>query len=681
MQEHWLADEYTYSIFITAAHNAKDFESAKIAYCLARDRGKADVTVYNAFIKAAGQEGKFREEVLPAFEEIRSIADEVTYGSVIEAAGRIGEFEFAQEVFGEACSKGIANDFVCGNFIIAAGNTGHFKSSKKAYDLARAQATFDIIVYNAFIKIADQAGKFREEVLPAFEEIRSKADNITYSSVIEAAGRAGEFEIAQDIFKEACSKEKDDAFVYSNFIIAAGNTEHFKAVRDTYYLARKRKVANAVVYGAFIKIAGQSKEFKEAQLAFNEVCSEKKTDPAVYSCFIDAASIAEKFEIALEAFRDACANRKANAATYGSIIKAAGRVGKFATAQELFKEACAKGMFNIYTCNCFIIAADNTGNFKEAHDLLQIVRDDKVADDVIQSIFFKVLVQNGHVEEAIPLFKEIHPDFNENITYVDLHGFNFAEARIACELLFKDKERTKNITLVIGRGSHSDVPGESVVRDVVISYCTTAGIRFKKGIGRIYCLCEQTSLKNVSEPGSQKEKDVGERLTEGEESREIDVRDEKSGDERLSLSGRDVTETTYSEVNKIRHRKRAKKREDISVPEGLGKPPGEESEKEEEEGILTVKQSEEKGGRKIEEEPLPLLRAGVSFFPSAPQSSPDETTSLDWWTCGLYSKVSSLFFSPVPSAQTKRPHEIISKTSDGAKQPSEHRLLSQLELC
>jgi pentatricopeptide repeat protein len=188
------------------------------------------------------------------------------------------------------------------------------------------------------------------------------------------------------------------------------------------------------------------------------------------------------YEVSRELFEIAKKKYLANVITYNSFITAAGNAGKFLEAEAAFNDAKAKKIADAFTYSSFITAARNAGRFAEA--AFDDARANNLADVVTYYNFIDVLVVQAdlthdvlqkaeYFNKAKDIFLgtlRIKDDCNfADKKLLDFHTYSYGAAYIACNMSIEKLPVGNSITLIVGKGLHSESEYQVVKMGVISS--------------------------------------------------------------------------------------------------------------------------------------------------------------------------------------------------------------------
>ncbi|MBS0650659.1 MAG: hypothetical protein JSR93_05815, partial [Verrucomicrobia bacterium] len=178
---------------------------------------------------------------------------------------------------------------------------------------------------------ASHAWLFKKELFKQMENEDKTAHNINI--FIKQAALHHDFEMAKMAFEAAVGLNRADAVTYTSYIYAAGKNGEFAEAKMAFEKAVDLSRADAVTYNSYIDAAGKNGEFAEAKMAFEKAVVLGLANTVTYNSYIDAAGKNGEFAEAKMAFEAAVDLSRADAVTYNSYIDAAGKNGEFAEAK------------------------------------------------------------------------------------------------------------------------------------------------------------------------------------------------------------------------------------------------------------------------------------------------------------------------------------------------------------
>jgi len=331
----------------------------------------------------------------------------------------------------------IPNIVVCNQILTTLASLGHIEKAKLIFKTLEDKILKDYTLANTFtytsmIQAATYAHQF-EYAKQTFEnacELEDKqklelTDVVTYTTMIKAAGNAHEFDYAKQVFEKAYKKDTEknfwppllaDTITYSTMINVASNMHQYEYAKEIFEKARELTLTNVFTYATMIKAAADANRFDDAESIFKEACAHKLTGAYTYTAMIKAAANAGRFETAKKTFEEARekdANQTsnnlhplANTVTYNGMIDAADKAHKFEYAQQIFKEACDRGLADAITYTCMINAAANANRFDDVKSIFKDACNQRVADAFTYTAIIKAATNANKFKDAKQFFEK-----------------------------------------------------------------------------------------------------------------------------------------------------------------------------------------------------------------------------------------------------------------------------------
>ena len=412
-----LTDPAIYNAFIIAADQAGRFDLVQAAFKTAIDRHHFDASTFRVYIHAAQHANRF-DLAFDAFKEGKRIYPNATeiFNYFIKAAGHAKDFESAQAAFKEASDLGIADQYTFINLMKAAATCEMYETVHSLY--IQATLTFPsprVELYNCYISSLNPATDF-DKILTAFNHTINPqneiADSYTFNTMLFAIGKTAfndqtlhtTQQLLLEIFNDAKNRNLANMVTYNAFIASAFHLnlidEATTALQEVIDLGK----ADPSNFASYIKAATDQGHYDLALDCYRKALEERIVNIQLFHTMIATASKQADFNTVLAAYNTAKAHECIDATTIVLFMQAASKAERFDLAHELFKES--KGLKHQMIFNSFITIASEAGFFPIAEQTYQEAIQEKIANGLTYSAFIRAAALAGNLKKAKAAYDE-----------------------------------------------------------------------------------------------------------------------------------------------------------------------------------------------------------------------------------------------------------------------------------
>lgn len=459
--------------YMGALFSLNQIDQAKACFQSLVREGSADLYTYLTYAKYLPDEttildrapSSIREHryfqkdpnlVMRAFEEAHH-KDSIDYAKYINAAGKMERSAYAYKAFCEAKERGCADAYVYNSMMFAAKQTGRMELFDEIFQEAKSlgianPATYCMMIsidpdyfheaislfskdltpiYNAYIHHAKW-----EDLLRAFEYAldHGLANEITYATFIDRAGKRGKFELAKITFRRAKALGQLNLIGYNSYMYAAFLSNNWKVVHDLY---KEIPEPNEVTYSTYINAAACMGHFSHAESCYNRAKEQNMVSEDVGNSWIKACGLRKDFPAAELAFKSM---RKKDAYSYKAILQAASETNFLGALQHYYEEAVTNNLSDAEVHRTYTEAMEKHGqpstpfiqssrdtailvgiqtaqSLEDATTLLRNAQRQRIDNEAIYAAYTHKALSLGRQDLTEHIYQEMHDHLSSGSNY------------------------------------------------------------------------------------------------------------------------------------------------------------------------------------------------------------------------------------------------------------------------
>ncbi|GAQ88274.1 putative Pentatricopeptide repeat domain containing protein [Klebsormidium nitens] len=336
----------------------------------------------------------------------------IIYTTLLGLLGKNRLSSLASKALDEMAASGVAPDIKCYNSAISAQvGAQAFESATEIVQKLKADRSVRAteVTYNALlntgVKSRVEPQRLRD-LLSEMREARLKPNNRTYTSLISAFAKAGDFDSAFSLLKEMRSEGADPDTITYNVLIDSLGPAGRAAEADALVqeMIQQGLQPSMSTYSILMKMHGRNKEWEQMEGAFRSMQQAGiEPDVIVYGTLMDAFGRAGEWERAEKYFEEMqSAGLPGNAAVFNGLIMGYGKSNQADKAKALLHRMSRAGVApTIVTYNAVL---DAFANEKRVEDMEAVFRNLLLGEHVPNLITWNTLLKGyGEAQRMKPL--------------------------------------------------------------------------------------------------------------------------------------------------------------------------------------------------------------------------------------------------------------------------------------
>jgi len=456
--------------------NAKflPFAEEIVKYC--RAHSGMSISVYSALMKVYAYSGMY-SKACDLYGEIREEGlepDAMMYGCLMKFSVECGRTELSQELFEKTPSLDIQNYM---SLIRAAGRDKNVERAFAVLDrLKRSGMTIDIAAYNCVIDVCVTSGDMKRarELVSELAQV-GPLDLITYNTLLKGYVANSDVRGAREVLAEMeANGHKPNDVSYNcliNAAVSSGNLE--EAWRSIETMERKQIKIDHYTVSTMMKAMKYTKNPREIgrtlalldRCAINVCMDEVLLNSVLETCIRHREY--RRLEKILESY--ARSPLRPSVPTYGSLIKACSTLRRFTRCQELWEEMTEKNRLppNDVVLGCILDAYVVNGHVEEAVLLFRTWKVKVPANTVMYSTLIKGFANGRQNLRAMELWREMRTD-RVDLNTVAYNAAIDAQARVGA---------MDQVGILVEAMSEDKIPPDAITHSTIIKgYCMSGNL-------------------------------------------------------------------------------------------------------------------------------------------------------------------------------------------------------------
>lgn len=334
-----MANNVVCNIYLNHCLKGKDLEGAEKAICAIEEQGIADEYSYSNFITLAGILNNF-EKANAIFQKARQLgkANSYIYSNAIYVFGKLNKISETKEAFDQACSQGITNPVIYAKYIEAMGMCKGFSEVERGYTIARDRNYVrDSLISTKYIIAACSCEEFPKayrEYLHAISEgfVNREMTNEFLMGAWKCCNDEG---VVKD---EKAFIERWEKHPFSSYDIQEEGDKNFIDICYAYEAAKYHGTSLSRPYHTFIQAASKRAMFLDVRSAFEEAQQRGIAIAATYNSYLLALAREGNVEMLEQVYHEAVEQGKTNNMTLRILIDSLMKLDQEEKASKYFQE-------------------------------------------------------------------------------------------------------------------------------------------------------------------------------------------------------------------------------------------------------------------------------------------------------------------------------------------------------
>ncbi|PPD88044.1 hypothetical protein GOBAR_DD15036 [Gossypium barbadense] len=361
-----------------------------------------DVRAYTTILHAYSRSGKY-QKAISMFEKMKEIGLSptlVTYNVMLDVYGKMGRsWNKILGLLDEMRSKGLEFDeFTCSTVISACGREGLLNEAKEFFSGLKSQGYVPgTVTYNALLQVFGKAGVY-SEALSILKEMED----------IQLPGRFGAAVI------ETMTKKgvRPNAITYTTVINAYGKAgKEDKALRLFHRMKQSGCVPNVCTYNAVLGMLGKKSRSEEMIMILCDMkesgCSPNRITWNTMLALCGNKGMHKYINLVFREMKNC--GFEPDRDTFNTLISAYGRCGADIDAMKMYKEMIRVGFTPcVTTYNALLNALARRGDWKAAESVIQDMKNKGFRpSETSYSLMLQCYAKGGNVKGIETIEKEI----------------------------------------------------------------------------------------------------------------------------------------------------------------------------------------------------------------------------------------------------------------------------------